>query len=113
MSLAEKIRRAREQKVEAGGFTFTVRRPTELEMFALREHLQQQDIGVLMPFVVDWKGVQELDLIPGGNPIEVPFDAETCAEWLADNAAVLNELAIAIIKSYQDRIGKVEAAKKA
>lgn len=112
MSLAEKMRRAREQKVEAGGFTFTVRRPTELQMYSLRESLKQEDIGVLMPFIVDWSGVQELHLVPGGNPVDVPFDADVCAEYLADNARLFNELVVAIIKLCQERIEKVAAEKK-
>ena len=32
MSLAEKIRKAREVKVESAGFSFIIRRPTDLEM---------------------------------------------------------------------------------
>jgi hypothetical protein len=98
MSLIDKIRRSREQMVPVGGFTFLVRRPTDIEMLALAGG---GGVSRLLPFVVGWDGVKEIDIIPGGDPHPLPFDAEVCAEWLADRPDLLTPLVEAIMQSYR------------
>ena len=61
MGLADKIRKARESTVEVGGYTFTVRRPTDLEMFELQGSVSA---GRLLPFVVGWSGVRNWTSFP-------------------------------------------------
>lgn len=109
MSLIEKLRRARERDVEVGGYTFTVRRPTDLEAIALRGSHAGAD---LMPFVVGWRGVREIDLVPGGSAVDVPFDAEVAADWLADRPDLLWPLVDAIIDSYRAHVAALEEAQK-
>lgn len=109
-ALVDKLRRAREERVEAGGFTFTVRRPTDIEMLEMRGG---GSVSRLLRFVVGWDGVKESDLIPGGDPHPLPFDAEACAEWLSDRPDLLNPLAARIMERYQEHAEKLaDAAKK-
>lgn len=109
MSLAEKLRKAREKQVEVGGFTFTVRRPTDVEAIRLRQGVELSD---LLGFVVGWHGVRELDLIPGGDPHPLPFDAEVAREWLADRPDLLNPLIDAVIDTYRAHVKALEDAAK-
>ena len=98
MALIDKLRRAREFKVEAGGYSFTLRRPTDLEWV---EIAGQSSARAVLPFVIGWEGVKELDLIPGGDPHPLPFDATACQEWLADRIDLLPLLLEAFVKSYE------------
>lgn len=111
-ALIEKLRRAREQAIQVGGYTFTVRRPTDLEMLTLRERLVERDIACLLPFVVGWSGVNEIDLVPGGDPVPAPFDAALCGEWLADRPDLLNPLTVAILDAYKAHAQELDDAKK-
>lgn len=109
MGLVEKIRKARETKVEAGGFTFVVRRPTDVEMMELRG---TGSVARLFPFVVGWEGVKELDLIPGGDPHPLAFDADVCTEWLSDRPDLFGPLVEQILSSYSKHAEALEAAAK-
>lgn len=112
MSLVEKIRKAREKTVEVGGFRFTVRRPTDLEMMGLSERLRARDMGALLGYVVGWEGVKALDIIPGGEPHPLAFDAEVCAEWLADRPDLLDAVAQTVLETYQAHVEALADAKK-
>lgn len=108
MSLVEKIRKAREQQVVAGDFTFTVRRPTDVQMMALTG----KGIESLVPFVIGWEGVREMDVLPGGDGHALAFDAAVAAEWLADRPDLLTPLADAIIAGYKAHAETLGAAAK-
>jgi hypothetical protein len=110
MSLVEKIRKARETKVDVGGYTFTVRRPTPVDMYRLNG--RAVDAEVLMPFVIGWGGVAELDILPGGDPHPLAFDAQVCAEWLADRPDLLIPLSTAIMDAYHAYAATLNDAKK-
>jgi hypothetical protein len=111
----DKIRKARETNVEAAGFTFTVRRPTDMEVVDLRNKtLKQGDI--MEQFVMGWAGVKEVDIIPGGTGIPVPFDTTLFMEWVADRPDLWAPLTDAILITYDnhqkrmgDMLGKPEA----
>ena len=109
MSLLDKLRKARESTVEAGGFRFTVRRPTDVDVMGLRGNVT---VATLIPFVIGWDGVRELDLIPGGDPHPLAFDAAVCAEWLADRPDLLRPLAEAIMDGYARHVAELEAVAK-
>lgn len=109
MSLAEKIRKSREKGIEAGGFKFIIRRPTDLEMM---EHSRNRNAVALLRFVVGWESVKELDLIPGGQPIDAPFEAEACLEWLSDRPDLMGPVVEAIVAAYQEHFAAKEAAAK-
>lgn len=109
MSLVDKIRKAREQIIEAGGFSFTIRRPTDVEMLDLQGTVS---ISHLFRFIVGWSGVKEIDLIPGGGPDPVPFSADVCAEWLADRPDLLGPLVSSVTESYARHTEALESAAK-
>jgi hypothetical protein len=108
-SLAEKIRKSREKGVPVGGFDFTIRRPTDLDMMEFSKSRQPAD---LVRFVVGWDKVKELDLLPGGDGHPVPFDADACSEWLADRTDLMVPLINAITEEYQAHKQRQEAAAK-
>lgn len=108
-ALAEKIRKARESNVEAGGFVFTIRRPTDMEMLAFSRSRRMED---LVRHVVGWDKVREMDLIPGGDPHPLPFDAEACSEWLLDRSDLLAPLVEKILAAYEAHKKKQDDAVK-
>jgi len=109
VSLVEKIRKARESKVEAGGFTFVIRRPTALEMAEMPAISRGRAI---LPFVIGWEGVKEIDVVPGGDPHPLPFNADVCAEWLGDRLDILAPLATQIFDAYTGYQKALEEQKK-
>lgn len=107
--LVEKLRKARETVVEVGDFEFTIRRPTDLEAQRLRLAVSSGD---LIPYVVGWNKVRELDVISGGDPHPLPFDAAVCAEWLADRIDLLDPLVSKIVEAYKAHADALGAAEK-
>ena len=108
-ALAEKIRKSRESVIEAGGFQFTIRRPTDMEMV---EFYQKRDPKQLLRFVVGWGRVRELDLFPGGDPHPAKFDPEACEEWLSDRADLFSPVVTGITDAYQAHKSAMEDAEK-
>lgn len=92
--LAEKMRKARQSRVEAGGYTFVILRPTPEDIAELAGKIT---LASLKQFVVGWDGVKELDLIPGGDPHPLAFDADACCEWLADRPDLMGPVGDAIL----------------
>ena len=108
-ALSEKIRKAREVTVEAAGFSFTVRRPTDLEMIELRKNT----IGrAILPFVVGWGTVSELDILGTGTPHPLDFDPVACADWLEDRVDILSAVVEAVFKSYEEHRAKLAESVK-
>lgn len=110
MSLADKIRKARETTFPVGGFTFTVRRPTDVEMLRLRA--DGLTLDSLIGFVVGWSGVKQIDLIPGGDPVPAEFDTETAREWLSDRPDLLTPLVDEILALYRKHVDALGVAEK-
>jgi hypothetical protein len=110
MSLIDKIRKARETTVEAGGHQFTIRRPTDEEAIML----SRDDIGlvaIVRRFTLGWD-LAEIDLIPGGGPEKVPFSAELFGEWVSDRPQVWEPLGNAIMAAYTAHATSRDAALK-
>lgn len=109
-SMIEKIRRAREREVEVGGFKFTIRRPTEVQMM----QWQGGKIPVVefIQFITGWDRVTEGDLIPGGDPHPLPFSADICKEWLNDRLDLVAPLAEQIMGLWNDYITQKDARSK-
>lgn len=108
-ALVEKLRRARECRAEVGKFTFILRRPTDLEWASVQGEGPGERI---LPFVVGWEGVTEGDILNGGDPHPLPFDAAACAEWLSDRPDLFTAVADAIVKAYLDHVSALEAQLK-
>ena len=107
--LADKIRKARESVVEAGGYKFTIRRPTDVDML---EFNRIKTPDGLNKFVVGWDGVKEIDLFPGGEGHPAPFDSDACAEWLSDRSDLMIPVVNAIVDAYQAHKTKLGDAEK-
>lgn len=108
-ALSDKIRRAREIRVPIGGKTFTLLRPTTLDMLDLQGKTAARAI---IPHIIGWEGVTGLDLYPGGDGAPVPFDADACAEWLADRVDLLGPIAQAAVDAYDAHRAQIEGAAK-
>ena len=108
-ALSEKIRKAREKNVEVGGYVFTIRRPTDIDMLDFSKTRKPED---LVRFVVGWENVKEIDLIPGGDGHPTKFDADACAEWLADRSDLFVPVINAVIDAYHTHKAEIEAAEK-
>jgi hypothetical protein len=109
VQLAERIRKAREQRVPVGDVTFIVRRPTDLDMMEMGRRVEARR---LIPFVIGWEGVTEGHLLKGGDPHPLPFDATACAEWLADRPDLLEAVVTAALESYKAHAEHLTAEKK-
>ena len=108
-SLSEKIRRSRESVIDSGGFSFTIRRPTDIEMLEVSRTKRPSDF---LRFVVGWSGVKEIDLIPGGDPTPAIFDADACDEWLSDRTDLFTTVVNSIVESYQKHKEGIEVPEK-
>lgn len=97
MSLIDKLRKSREFQVPAGSHTFTVRRPTDADVALLRS---PAPLDFVNRFVIGWD-LKELDVIPGGGPDAVAFDALLWSEWVADRPQLWEPLAEAILGAYK------------
>jgi hypothetical protein len=111
MSLADKMRKARESVVTVGEYKFTVRRPTDVEANALRAD-GRLSVAAFIPFVVGWDGVREMDMLPGGDPHPLAFDADACKEWLADRPDLLTPISNAIMDAYLAHVAALKDVAK-
>ena len=111
--LIERLKRARERSVEINKIKFTVRRPTDMEIVEMREQASNMPQSeVLKRFVVDWSGVKESDLVPGGTGVNVPFDSDLFMEWVVDQPKVWSPLSDAITEEYEKHVKALEKSEK-
>lgn len=110
MSLADKIRKARETSVEVNGGVWMIRRPTDEEAVALSTNGDGL-LAIVKRFVIGWP-LTEMDLVPGGTDIKLPFDVEAFAEWVADKPDLWEPLGSAILAAYKTHADKREATVK-
>jgi hypothetical protein len=96
-ALIEKIRNARKSSITVGKFNFTITRPTDLQMAYLSGKSNDE---ILKMFVVDWN-LQEIDIVPGGSAIPVPFDSEVFLEWISDYPEAWTPIINGVMESYQ------------
>lgn len=108
-TLSEKIRKAREIRVDVGGKTFIIRRPTTLDMIDLQG---KSAARAIIPHIIGWEGVTSLDLYPGGDAAPVPFDADACAEWMSDRVDFLGPIAQAAVDAYDAHRRLIEGDEK-
>jgi len=110
-ALSEKMRKAREMRVECGnGKTLTVLRPTPLQWEEIIK--SEKIVHGIIGLVTGWSGFVELDFIPGGDPHPLPFDADACTEWLSDNPAIFSSVADAVIDGMTQYLEKKKDAVK-
>jgi hypothetical protein len=110
MSLIEKIRKARQSNVTIDGITYIISRPTDMDIATWHG---STDGDILKRFVVGWSGVNEIDLIPGGNPTPAAFETELFIESVADKLTHVETLLSAIVNAYKAHLeSKKEIEKK-
>lgn len=137
MSLIEKLKKARQSNVEVEGRTFTITRPTpmqamewlvglggvalsqdELKLF-FEQHFSLHNetwrnlaTAAIERFVIDWPGLQEIDLIPGGVAIPVAFDRDLFLLWVQDYPAIVTGLGYHIFESWLNYLAAQDADEK-
>ena len=94
-----RLKRSRQSIVEAGGFRFTIERPTQYEIVAAGGVLRA-DLDFIARHVVAWD-LKEGDLVPGGDPVPAAFDADVLALWLADQPPLWAPLARGMRDAFQ------------
>lgn len=114
MSLLEKLKKSRQTDIQAGGYTFTVKRPTAFDLGEFKEG-EFTAKHILNKFVVGWD-LKEIDIIPGGDNVAAPFDPALFVEWVADHQDIWAVLQDGIWAAYtahnkqqEDRLGEADA----
>ena len=107
-ALVEKLKKAREFGVTVGGNTFTVRRPTDADVINIPG---ANVLDYVHRFVVGWD-LTEWQVIPGGGPELVPFDADLWAAWVDDRPDVWEPLGKALLDAYRVHAEEREADRK-
>ena len=109
-ALAEKLRRARQSRIEIDGRKFVITRPTDADAASLGGMTM---VEIICRFVVGWDGMTELDLgLPGGTGAPVDFSADVFGEWIVDQPQCWAPMAEAIVGAYKAHAEKREAAEK-
>lgn len=109
--LARALRKQREFKVEIGKFTFTARRPTDVEALAIhRENMTFDQIATR--FVVDWSGVTEDDIKGGGSTVAPPFDREDWETWCSDRPDFWQPISLKLLEKYGEHMERAEVVTK-
>lgn len=108
-ALSERIQKARESWVTVGGREFLVRRPTQRQW---AQWSKKGDEEFLKQCIVDWRGVTELDLAPGGTGAAAAFDADALIEWLGDRPDDWVAVMQAIVEAMQAFLARQEAVAK-
>lgn len=102
---------SRQSQVQAGGYTFTVRRPYVAEVVG-GQLAGQRPADLVARFTVGWAGVKESDLMPGGDPEDTEFSPALFAAWIQDQPALWAPLSEAIVESYTRYEQELEAQGK-
>jgi hypothetical protein len=106
-ALSEKMRKAREVRIDADKYVFVALRPTPLER--QEKFRVGESSKAIMSFVVGWENVVESDLIPGGDPHPLKFDQDACSEWLSDRPDLFSAVVDGIITAYDEYASKLDA----
>jgi hypothetical protein len=98
--LIAKLKKAREVRVTIGKFTFTARRPTDVEAIAL--HRDDAAFSTIaLDFVIGWEGVTEDDMFGGGSTVALEFTPEFWRTWAADRPDFWGPISNACLDAYR------------
>lgn len=103
----ERFKACRRSEVQIGGHQFTVSRPTPWDVAMAQENGGRPDIEWAARYVVAWS-LCESDLIPGGDPEPVTFNADVFAEWIKDYPDYWQPLIKGVIDAYQAHEKRLE-----
>lgn len=133
----EKLTKARQTVVEAGGKNFTILRPTPMQAMDwligmdgdplspeqvkqfIEEKFSLHNKGwralaqtAVERFVVDWPGMTELEIIPGGIGVPIPFDRELFLCWVEDHPGIITMLGYHIFSAWLDYLNAEKDTEK-
>ena len=95
-----RFQKSRETTIAAGPHSFTVRRPSALDVARM-----SAEAGITLEaacrFIVGWAGVNESDLLPGGDPEPLVFDRELLIEWVADKPDLWPVIVTGVVDSFR------------
>ena len=112
MDIIDRLKKARQSKITAGSFEFTIRRLTDMEAMTMQYTSTKEAVVGVMGFVIDWHGVTEGDVIPGQPGDAVPFNSDLFQEWVQDRPDLWEPLIDGVLSAYtshreaQDKAGK-------
>ncbi len=118
-TLRERLEKAREVWLDGlDGRAYKFRIPTAYAMAHLDEVHRHEGRPKAGP--IDWlrgglvgvRGVKEIDMVPGGEAVDVAFDAEGIMLWLEDRPAELSLLAERVIDAINARFAARDALEK-
>lgn len=137
MSLIDKLKKSRQTNIEVDGKTFTITRPTPMQAMSwlvglAGDPLSQDDLktffdqrfslhneawrklaqDAIEQFVIDWPGMQEIDLVPGGVGAPVSFDRELFLLWVQDHPTIITGLGYHVFESWINYVAAQEADEK-
>ena len=95
-----KFAAARQSALPLGKHSVTLQRPTPWDVSAAQGAGQRLDIEWAAQFVVGWD-FTEADLLPGGDPEPVAFNADVFATWVKDHPATWQPLIEGVIAAYK------------
>lgn len=135
--LIDKLKKSRQTNVEVDGKTFTFTRPTPMQAMEWLVGLKGEALSVdaakkfmdahyslhdktwrklaqtaIERFVVDWPGMQEIDIVPGGVGAAIPFDRELFLLWVEDHPSTITMLGYHVFVSWLNYLAAQEADEK-
>jgi hypothetical protein len=109
--LQAQLIKARETKVTVGRMTFTIRRPTEMELIRMRRpgsDSVEVNLQTLQTHVTGWDGVLESDIVHGGASDPQQFDPELYRQWIEDRRDLWLPLIDAFAKAVEEQDKRIE-----
>lgn len=112
--LIKRYEKARQITVAVDDYTFTARRPNDVEIGRLGK--VEGTVGlyeIAREFVDDWgPAFTEADFIKGGASDVLPFERVLWAIWLADRPQLWGPIANGVVEAYREHAKAREDAKK-
>ena len=96
-----RFQKSRESDVKAGGYTFVIRRPSQLDVARVGAEGGNVGLDFACRYVVGWPGLLESDLLPGGDPEPVEFDSDLFVAWIADKPDLWQPIIAGVIESFR------------
>ncbi|MFA5941416.1 MAG: hypothetical protein WC809_18845 [Sinimarinibacterium sp.] len=109
--LTNRLRKAREFKLTAGGLNLLLRRPTDAEMVDQAE-VGFQSYRFAQRFVVGWEGVTENDIYRNSNGDALEFDSADWAAWVADRKDLWDPICDALLATYRAHAEELKTTAK-
>ena len=107
MNYLERIRKSRISTIKACGHSFTVVRPTDLDVIDMRYDNLKDGILKCSKFVTDWD-MTEKDLFSDGSDEKVRFSNDLFSEWIKDCPQYWEPIVTGLLKLHTEHRQKEE-----